>query len=142
VASNKAIIPERRSMAFGVLARHVPSGDPRAAQVQAAGQEIERLLAATHQAGATHSGAMDVVARLRPDLKRCYVDALAKHPDLDVKGTLLLKIDPTGAVSESKATDLQPPELSTCVEKVGSQAKFDASESGTTLRLPIEFRSN
>jgi hypothetical protein len=141
VARDPAVIPERRSMAFGVVAAHLAAGDHRASEVKGMGEDIERRLAATLAAGATLSSAGETLGGLRSTLKKCYEDVLPKNPGLSVKGTLALTIDPKGKVREAKALDLAPTELAECVEKAGRDATFEPAAAERSMRMPIVFTS-
>lgn len=133
---------KRRSLALGVIERHVPPNDAlRGKERNTLGEEINKKLAAAQQNDAQLADTAEVVAKMRGELGKCHAAQLKKTPNLTVKGVMTLKVDTSGGVTEANAGSIEPPELKSCLEDVGKRAKFAPPAQATTVRVPLAFTS-
>lgn len=142
VARDVGLPLKRRSLALGVIERHVPPGDPLRGKERASlSEEINKKLSASQQNDAQLADAAEVVAKMRGELGKCHAAQMKKTPNMAVKGVMTLKVDTKGAVTEANAGDIAPPEFKACLEDVGKRAKFAPPAQATTLRVPLAFSS-
>jgi hypothetical protein len=74
-------------------------------------------------------------------IQRCYEQFLLDHPDVDGRVDASFTIQPTGKVSASAATGLDP-SLSDCVAKVIAAIEFPKPNGGGVIQVsyPFNFR--
>jgi len=143
IAKDPGLSPKRRSQGLSVIERYVdPSDIARGKERAALSEEINKKLAASQQTDAQLADAAEVVAKLRDELTKCHVAAMKKTPNLSAKGTMTLKVDAKGAVTDAGAKDIEPPEFRACLEDAAKRAKFAAPAQATTLRVPLLFTSS
>jgi hypothetical protein len=88
----------------------------------------------------------EVTRKLNPGFRRCYDQALGENPNAEAKIQLSLTIEPSGKVSDARASGPagptgMPPYAYRCIEAIAKGAKFPESTQKTTVNLPITFRS-
>ncbi len=143
IARDPALLPKRRSLGLAILEKYVPPSDPaRGAERSALSSEINKKLAASQQGSAQLSDTAETISKLRPALKACHDQAVAKSKGVSEKVTLALKVDTTGAVIEATAKDVSQPELKTCLENVARKAKFAPPAQVTSVQVPISFTTS
>ena len=124
------------SLLFGVAAC---GGSARAAKAPA--EEDDRAPPADESAPLPD--AAKVVDAMRPDFRRCYVDALDYDAHLAGAVMIEVKVDATGAVTSAgaKGTPTLPQVIIDCVSKRLAQAKFAApGGAGVLLDVPFTFK--
>jgi hypothetical protein len=86
-------------------------------------------------------GADDVIRRLRPELRKCYADGLAKDPGIAGKVIIAAAVSANGDVTSASVvsnTGLPGP-VAECLVQVVQRAKFAANGVARTLSIPIAF---
>jgi outer membrane biosynthesis protein TonB len=120
------------------------ASDP-APQTAASTTPASETAAPTTASGSPIADAEKVVADLRPAFRACYNTGLAKDPKIAGKTLLVLKVDPTGAVTSAVTPDAStlPAEVVQCISDAAKQAKFKApGGTGSTLNIPVTFKQN
>jgi hypothetical protein len=141
-AATDSLSLERRAAALRVANHHVPPSDrTRSERLAAVATELTRRIAEEKEKHRGTGNAAEVVAGLAKDFRRCYNVALTKHPDLEVKGKLTLKVDASGSVIDVRSADFPPGEFAACLDSVGRSAHFSPPrEGGTTVVVPLTFK--
>jgi len=142
IVRNIAAPPERRALALGVVLMQLPKGDARSDEVTRLSEDIDKKMQAMRSNPVAMREAQETIRKLGVPFQACYDAELAKTPDLEVRGQLVLAIDKDGSVASAKGRDLMPESLNACVERAGRDAKFSARPEQTTMRIPILFKKN
>jgi outer membrane biosynthesis protein TonB len=83
-----------------------------------------------------------VIGNLKPDIRKCYNDALAKDPTLSGSVMVKAQIDAKGAVSSATpaGTPTLPADLVTCITTQIQKAQFSPpGAGGSTIQIPLKF---
>jgi hypothetical protein len=82
-----------------------------------------------------------VVAAARPELKRCYQEALKKDPALAVNVDATVSVDATGRVSKVGLPPQppRPPAFDACVLHTLTGLRFPALGHAQTVQIPLRF---
>ncbi len=141
VARDVGLPLKRRSLALGVIERHVPAGDPLRGKERASlSEEINKKLSASQQSDAQRADTAEVVARFQPEFRKCYATELAKNPGVGkVDAKLSVTIDASGAVSKASSSEIQSEELGKCLLAVVKRGKFAPAAQGTDLKIPLKL---
>jgi len=125
------------------------NGDLQGAKLQSSSQTtVETSTSGPKPHGGSEPGRrvqdiQTIVQGRRDDARKCYDDALKKHPgiegDLDIKWT----IDPKGVVTEIAVDDaksqIHEPEVSDCIIAIIKKIKFNESAKGFETRAHYPF---
>ncbi len=80
------------------------------------------------------------IARLRPGFRSCYNKGLAKDPNLAGSITIAISVAPNGDVTGvTKKSGGINADVDACMVRKCKSATFDASPSGDTVNVPIQF---
>jgi hypothetical protein len=90
------------------------------------------------------SNAALVVAAMRAEFQRCYVDSLAAQPDVQGRVHLALKVGADGAVARARAGGMGlPTSLLDCVLRRAALGKFNPPDGGAAvIVIPVTFVKN
>ena len=104
---------------------------------------LERKLITTPSAPDPTSAipnATSTISRLRPGFRACYNKGLAADPDLQGSITIAITVAPNGDVTNAtKKSGGLSPDVDACMLRKAKNATFDASPSGGTVSVPIQF---
>jgi hypothetical protein len=101
----------------------------------------------SREPGRTPADIRAIVVAHREEVRACYLQAVALHPEVSGALVALWLIDPTGTVSDVSVeeSDGQPVEtgLTRCVSKVIRSMSFASSKAGfeTRARYPFRFHA-
>jgi hypothetical protein len=141
VARDVGLPLKRRSLALGVIERHVPASDALRGKERASlGEEINKKLAAAQQSDAQLADAAEVIARFQPEFRKCYTSELAKKPATGkVEGKISVMVDTTGAVTTATVPEIESNDLRNCVLDVVKRGKFTPPAQATALKIPLKL---
>ncbi|MGO8999229.1 MAG: AgmX/PglI C-terminal domain-containing protein [Polyangiaceae bacterium] len=100
------------------------------------------VTAGASTASAPIADAEKVIGNLKPDIRKCYNDALAKDPSLAGSVMVKAQIDAKGAVSSATpaGTPTLPADLVTCITTQIQKAQFSPpGAGGSTIQIPLKF---
>lgn len=92
--------------------------------------------------GATQEEVMKVIRAVRPQMEKCYDDAVAKKPTLQGKIVLLFAIGTDGRVDPKRAGlggEAGDPVFAQCVLDVVVKQQFPAPKIATDVQLPMDL---
>ena len=92
--------------------------------------------------GASSADVMTVIRAVRPQMEKCYDDAVAKKPDLPGKITLVFAINPDGRVDPTRAGlggGTGEPAFAQCVLDIVVKQQFPAPKIATDVQLPLDL---
>jgi L-cystine uptake protein TcyP (sodium:dicarboxylate symporter family) len=86
-------------------------------------------------------GAEQVIAKLRPRIRRCYERGLASDPSMAGSMLVHTKVAANGEVDRAVAASVigLSSEVSTCIARVIGGATFERTASGSTLDVPVKM---
>ncbi|MBX3230921.1 MAG: AgmX/PglI C-terminal domain-containing protein [Labilithrix sp.] len=117
--------------------RSAPAAGPELAEMRA-----EPAVASAASAGnEAPPGAEDVIAKLRPQFRRCHQDGLARGEPTDGKVVLRAEIAPDGRVREALVLSNSglSDEVAACLARALGAASFPATGDDRALVVPVAF---
>ena len=85
--------------------------------------------------------AEQAIARLRPGFRSCYNKGLANDPSMAGSITIAIKVAPSGDITDvtKKGGSGLSSDVEQCIIKRARNGTFDATPSGGTISVPIQF---
>jgi len=86
-------------------------------------------------------GAEQEIARLRPQIRRCYERGLAGDPSMQGSMIVRAKVSPNGEVAHAEPASVAglSGEVAACIARVVGGATFDHTANGSTLDVPVKM---